>query len=128
MIRFRSTTFSLFLMIYVRIYLAIGYVLLMIEMLQNELDRIKQWCDSNKLNLNVYKCKSKSLTIKHYDMNNIIANKFSSVKVLGVIFNNELSFRQHIETKVSEIVGILPISSLRKSSILPMLIIFCVIV
>lgn len=37
-----------------------------------------------------------------YEIINIIVKKYSSVKDFGVILGNELSFRQHFETKVAE--------------------------
>lgn len=70
--------------------------------LQNELDRVVAWCTNNSLKLNVSKCKYLTFTRKlqfvrfNYNVNGNIIERCTEFKDLGVIFDSQLSFSQHI--------------------------------
>ena len=84
--------------------------------LQQVINRIKEWCDKWLLKLNVSKCKTVS-----YCMTNMIdteyfindgcidheIEKLTSIKDLGVIFDSQLSFRDHIQLKINKAYSIL---------------------
>lgn len=86
------------------------------NLLQNDIDNIFNWCVKNKLDLNISKCcivsytrKSKPL-LNSYNINSISLLRNSSVKDLGVIFNSNLDFSEHIQfitTKAYKILGFL---------------------
>nr|CAI5844474.1 unnamed protein product [Callosobruchus analis] len=75
--------------------------------LQNDLDILYEWCDVNKLHLNVNKCKICTFTKKlhpvhfNYQLDNINLARLFSVKDLGVTFDAKLEFVPHIENIVS---------------------------
>lgn len=69
------------------------------ELLQNNLNN---WCTTNKLHLNVNKCKLISFTrsrnpiMFNYVINNTELGRVSSVKDLGITFDSYLTFNLHI--------------------------------
>ena len=84
------------------------------ELLQADLDRLAEWCNLNKLYLNVKKCGFISFTrkVRRIDTTYIIENTplkyVSSVRDLGVILDEKLSFIEHINTisiKASKLLG-----------------------
>lgn len=66
--------------------------------LQANLNKFSFWREQNKLPININKCNAISFTKKkypiifNYQINNININRVESVKDLGVLFNNNLSF------------------------------------
>ena len=76
-------------------------------LLQSKLNIINEWCKSNKLTLNVQKCKvvtysRKKTTIIHsYAIDDMALERCVSIKDLGVIFDAKLTFADHIEYIVS---------------------------
>lgn len=76
--------------------------------LQESLDRVFDWCDRNRLTLNVSKCSVMSFHRKRdpimfpYNLNGEILSRPNFVRDLGVLFDPQLSFSQHIDTIVSK--------------------------
>ncbi|XP_050517767.1 uncharacterized protein LOC126892301 [Diabrotica virgifera virgifera] len=83
-------------------------------LLQDDLDRLHNWCNQNKLHLNIKKCCFISFSRKvnrietSYTINNMPLNYVSSIRDLGVIFDEKLTFCDHINTisiKASKLLG-----------------------
>nr|CAI5854974.1 unnamed protein product [Callosobruchus analis] len=76
--------------------------------LQTQLSSIQIWCDRNKLDLNISKCKVVSYTrrkiyhVYNYNINGSALERCSTVKDLGVLYDEKLTFNSHISQKVSE--------------------------
>lgn len=72
------------------------------HMLQNDLDALYQWCVTNRLKLNITKCKMMRLTNRvtptHfiYNINGVDLENVSVMRDLGVYFDTRLSFIDHI--------------------------------
>lgn len=70
--------------------------------LQENLDSLASWCQLNKLQLNERKCtvmsyrKSQALFQFPYSINNVTLMYVSSCRDLGVIFDNRLTFKNHL--------------------------------
>lgn len=81
--------------------------------LQNDLNSIKVWCDVNKLHLNVSKCKvvtysRKQINITYeYTIDGNTLDRDNTIKDLGVIFDTQLTFIQHINKKTAEALKML---------------------
>lgn len=83
--------------------------------LQNDVDRICNWCQINKLELNIGKCNKMTFTRKSpasthqflYKLNNTALPTISSCKDLGVIFDTKLSFDLHYKNITSRAYKIL---------------------
>ena len=84
--------------------------------LQQVINRIKEWCDKWLLKLNISKCKSVSYCIKNAIQTEYFINdghtdheieKLTNIKDLGVIFDSELSFRDHIQLKINKAYSML---------------------
>lgn len=82
--------------------------------LQNDVNTIQNWCTSNKLNLNISKCKVVTFTKKHsgiqflYDIDGNILERTNSIKDLGIKFNSKLNFSEHmndISVKAMRMLG-----------------------
>ena len=76
--------------------------------LQEDIDRLSQWCSSWKITLNIKKCsvisftKKKSPCITDYTINNTHLERVYKVKDLGVIFSSNLDFGTHISTMINK--------------------------
>ena len=76
--------------------------------LQDNLNNVLKWCDKNKLQVNVNKCKVLSFTRKKmqinfpYAINGMILPRPESMNDLGVTFDTTLSFNTHIVNIVNE--------------------------
>lgn len=74
--------------------------------LQNELNKICDWCSENFLKLNVSKCKVMSYSRKEdpvifdYYINNNLLDRCVTYKDLGIIFDTKLTFTNHINEMV----------------------------
>lgn len=72
------------------------------EKLQSDLVRFSNWCSTNKLKINIDKCAIISFTrrknplIHKYSLDNHPITLVSSIKDLGIILSNDLSFNEHI--------------------------------
>ena len=77
--------------------------------LQTAIDKIKEWCDRWLLPLNIRKCchmsyKDKINTAYHICDSNTV-NTIQKViyhKDLGVLFDSQLSFKDHIQEKINK--------------------------
>lgn len=73
------------------------------NLLQQDLTRIIEWCEKNKMVVNVKKCAVMSTTFSLnkiqyvYKINNEELERVSIKKDLGVIFDDKLSFNEHID-------------------------------
>lgn len=71
-------------------------------MLQHDLNKISEWCMVNGMSLNVKKCVVMSLTHSpnkrtfDYVLNDVILERVAFMKDLGVIIDEKLSFKEHI--------------------------------
>ncbi len=76
-------------------------------MLQNDINKLKDWCLLNKLPLNIDKCKVVSFTLSYnpcqfdYHIGNSILQRTTNIKDLGVHYDSKFSFKEH----VTNIVG-----------------------
>lgn len=74
--------------------------------LQNQLDHLLLWCDQNKLQLNVAKCKIMSFTRKkeptlhRYMLGLSALERVEVFRDLGVYFDSQLSFSSHVNETV----------------------------
>lgn len=84
--------------------------------LQNDLTTLSNWCIVNKLNLNVGKCSVISFTRRtdrtfqhfQYRINNSVLPRSKFIKDLGVLFDEKLSFNNHVHsiiTRASKLLG-----------------------
>ena len=77
--------------------------------LQNNLSKLDEWCVSHNLPLNAAKCNIVTFSRKispicfNYILDNVTLNRLDSIKDLGVIFDNKLSFTLHVNeiTKIA---------------------------
>ena len=86
--------------------------------LQAVVNTVKNWSDEWLLRLNIDKCKTVSYYVKNpictqyhitHENNTHILDKLDSVNDLGVIFDSNLSFRDHISHKINKAYSILGI-------------------
>lgn len=86
------------------------------EILQNDLDKLINWCNINKLSLNIEKCSHISFFKVNkkfntsYKIDGTSLKSVSSIKDLGVILDEQLNFVEHINTisiKASKMLGFL---------------------
>lgn len=84
------------------------------ELLQSDIDSLVQWCDDNKMTLNVKKCyhvkytRKKNLIKYAYHVGPTIIQEVDRVKDLGVTFDTALTFVSHVENiikKASRMLG-----------------------
>lgn len=77
--------------------------------LQRDLVTLSNWCSTNKLQLNVNKCtvisfsRKTERTFQHfqYRINNSVLPRSRIVKDLGVLFDEKLSFNNHVRSIIS---------------------------
>lgn len=77
--------------------------------LQADLIKLNEWCTKNKLKLNISKCFSISFSrrndirILHYDyrINNSVIQQAHTIKDLGVLFDEKLSFSPHVNSIIT---------------------------
>lgn len=81
--------------------------------MQNDLNKVVNWCANNKLNLNIDKCKVISFSRKvklisfTYKCLDQDLEKVNEFKDLGVIFDSRLSFNSYIEIVIGEAFKVL---------------------
>lgn len=72
--------------------------------LQQQIHKIEGWCTSNKLEMNVTKCKVVTYTRKTtrnefpYTFNNTALARGQTIKDLGILFDSKLDFVEHVST------------------------------
>lgn len=77
-------------------------------LIQHDVDRIERWCNSNLMKLNVQKCShirfSRKIQSKadSYKINGITIESVKEVRDLGVIMDDKLNFRSHIDSIVNK--------------------------
>lgn len=85
-----------------------------IALLQDDLNRVITWCESNKMELNLKKCYHVSFSRKSKPINSVylIGNEkvqeVDTIRDLGVIFDKKVTFVPHIENimkKASKMLG-----------------------
>lgn len=73
------------------------------QALQEDLDKLLEWCNTNKLFLNPTKCKkitfyrTRQIIERNYNLNGVILKNVSEISDLGVIFESDMSFKSHTE-------------------------------
>lgn len=78
------------------------------KLLQEDIDRIYEWCNKNKLDLNLKKCKVMSYSRKHstfmtsYSMNNCLLQRVEQISDIGVLFDPKLTFNLHIDSIINK--------------------------
>lgn len=86
------------------------------ELLQKDVDILVEWCDINKLTLNIKKCMVMSffkLKTPIRNVYNIAGNNLEcvdTIKDLGILFNSNMTFNNHIElisSKCNIILGLI---------------------
>ncbi|KAJ3643854.1 hypothetical protein Zmor_026539 [Zophobas morio] len=76
--------------------------------LQQDIDYFKNWCSDNSLKLNVAKCKVVTFTLcnnpfrQNYSIAGDILQRPSTVRDLGVLYDHQFSFREHIDNTVKK--------------------------
>jgi hypothetical protein len=81
--------------------------------LQDNLNRLHDWCDRNMLHLNTNKCqvirfrKTRSPILFNYNFNGTSIKSVNSLRDLGVTFSEDLSFNLHIEEVLGKAMRIL---------------------
>lgn len=77
--------------------------------LQNDITKLTIWCNENKLLLNANKCSVVSFTRRtvgtfeyfSYKINNTTLNRNRVIKDLGILFDEKLSFSNHVKSIVT---------------------------
>ena len=81
--------------------------------LQNDLNNVLEWTKIWGMRFNVEKCHHMTITNKRrpissqYCLDNEIIAQKSNINYLGVIIDNKLSFKQHINTKCKKATTVL---------------------
>lgn len=76
--------------------------------LQDDLDGVADWCNSNGFRLNVNKCACMSVALKRdvilypYDITGKALKRVTTQRDLGVVFDETLSFRDHISGRIAD--------------------------
>ena len=82
-------------------------------LLQHDLDRLSDWCDTNKLVFNLSKCnvvrfsRKRVITLFDYKICSAQLTALDRIKDLGVIFSSQLSFRDHCQYIVGRALKVL---------------------
>lgn len=75
---------------------------------QRDLDALLIWCNENHLFLNIEKCKVMRFRRNHislnfdYNLNGLKIDQVSSIKDLGILINESLSFDEHLQVTVKK--------------------------
>lgn len=78
-----------------------------IRLLQEALNQLAIWCVENDLKLNVSKCNAICFSNKYsptpptYTISDVTLNQVTTIRDLGIIFDNKLKFDVHIESMVN---------------------------
>ena len=97
--------------------------------LQHNLNLVLDWCKRNSLSLNIQKCKAMTYTRKkspvlfNYSIDGVELEKVRLIKDLGIYFDEELTFNEHIDVTIrsaNKMLGFIIRSSKDFSNILLM--------
>ena len=93
---------------------------ILLEKMNKELTNVNNWCNANKLSLNVKKTKNSffhksskkdiPLWLPNLNINGFTVERESSIKFLGVWIDENLTWRDHIHTvenKIAKNIGLL---------------------
>ncbi|CAG9128671.1 unnamed protein product [Plutella xylostella] len=78
------------------------------SLLQDDLDRVEQYCHHNKLDINVSKCfsitfsRKRNIYLNSYKLNHQSISNCSEIRDLGVTMDSKLMFDTHIQTIVKK--------------------------
>ena len=81
--------------------------------LQLDINAIVDWCELNKLQLNIKKCQSftfyrtSAVILFNYEIKSIILTRLVFIKDLGVFLERKLSFHDHIDAIISKSMAML---------------------
>jgi hypothetical protein len=81
--------------------------------IQEDLNRLAEWCEVNVLELNVGKCKSITFSrLRHpiefsYMLGGNILDRVDSINELGVMMDSKMSFTEHIDVTVGKALAML---------------------
>lgn len=87
-----------------------------VTLIQEDLNRIEQWCHLNRMKLNVRKCshirfsRKKQSSAVSYNIKGVLLESVNEVRDLGVIMDDKVNFRSHINgivTKSARLLGFL---------------------
>ena len=73
------------------------------HILQNDLDKLNEWCIINKMRINEKKTKVMRITcsrqpgIPNYTLNNTLLQSVTEFRYLGIMLNNKLTWHNHVE-------------------------------
>lgn len=76
------------------------------KLVQDDINAVYNWSILNKLEFNINKCSTISFTrnnspfVVSYFMDNVILNRVSHVKDLGITYDSKLSYKLHIESAI----------------------------
>ena len=85
-------------------------------LLQEDLTVLSEWSNTWKLKLNVDKCKSLTITLRHdpivcrYSIDATYLDKVEQIRDLGVVLDSRLTFSKHIDgivSKANRIMGVI---------------------
>lgn len=71
--------------------------------LQSDLDKVHNWCNLNRMELNTKKCyyvrfaRKSKLVLHNYHINHNFVTEKQIIRDLGVLFDNKLTFKEHLE-------------------------------
>lgn len=72
------------------------------------IDKLKFWCDSNELQLNLEKCfvmsicRRREQITRNYSYGNHCFKRVTEQRDLGIVFDNKLNFIKHIDSMVAK--------------------------
>lgn len=81
--------------------------------LQEDLDRISDWCELNHMTLNSNKCSHIKFSRKFikfstcYHINGSVLNRVDEIKDLGIIIDSEMKFTNHINNTINKCLRML---------------------
>ncbi|RYA65507.1 reverse transcriptase domain-containing protein, partial [Enterobacter cloacae complex sp. 2DZ2F20B] len=71
-------------------------------LLQNDVNKFRSWCTSNCLSINTDKCKimtfslCKNIFLYDYNFQGMVIERVTSIKDLGICYDSEMNFKQHV--------------------------------
>ena len=78
-----------------------------LDLFQLEINKLLKWCKDNKLDLNILKCavltmdRNENKLIGNYTMSATQINRVKDFRDVGIIIDERLTFKKHIETLVA---------------------------